>query len=221
MSYEAELMQRMDRLEAQIAPLSASARSLGELREELAPRVNEAVHALIVALADVEADFQLEDLLHLAKNAMRNVKNLNFTLDQLKNLIDFLVIAEPVLKTTVPQIIYYFDDLERKGVFRFLTMGLDVLKKVGSAYPPEQLQQIGDGLVRLVGILHKLMAPEALDLLEKAADLPASADVEGAKPVGIFGLMGALSDPRLKAGLGVALELTRGLAALQTERPAL
>ena len=213
MSHEAELIQRMDRLESQIAPLADSARAIGELREELAPRVNEAVHALIVALADVEADFQLEDLVHLAKNAMRNVKNLNYSLDQLKNLIDFLVIAEPVLKTTVPQIIYYFDNLERKGVFRVLTMGLEVLKNIGSAYTPEQLQQIGDGLVRFVGVLHKLMAPEALDLLEKAAELPASADVAGAKPVGLFGLLGAMSDPKLKAGMGVALELTRGLAA--------
>jgi uncharacterized protein YjgD (DUF1641 family) len=221
MNHEAELIQRMDRLEAQIAPLAESAKALGGLREELAPRVNEAVHALILELADVEADFQLEDLVHLAKNAMRNVRNLNFTLDQLKNVIDFLVIAEPVLKTTVPQIIYYFDELERNDVFRILTMGLEVLQKIGSSYSPEQLQQIGDGLVRLVGVLHRLLAPEALDLLDKAADLPAHTDLKGAKPVGFFGLMGALFDPRLKAGVGVALELTRGLAVLREERPAL
>ena len=217
MNYEVELIQRMDRLESQMVPLAESAKALGELREELAPRVHEAVHALIVALADVEADFQLEDLVHLAKNAMRNVKNLDFAMDQLKNLIDFLVIAEPVLKTTVPQIIYYFDNLERKGVFRILAMGLEVLKKIGSTYSPEQLQQIGDGVVRMVGILHKLTAPDALQLLNRAAELPAHTDVTAAKPVGLLGLMGALSDPKMKAGLGVALELTRGLAALQTE----
>jgi uncharacterized protein YjgD (DUF1641 family) len=215
MNHEAELIQRMDHLEAQIAPLSESAKSLGELRDEMAPRVNEAVNALIAALADVEADFQLEDLIYLAKNAMRNVRNLNFTLDQLKNLIDFLVIAEPVLKTTVPQIIDYLDDLESKRVFRILAMGLEVLKNIGSTYSSEQLQQIGEGAVRLVGILHKLMAPESLDLLDKAAALPASADVAGATPKGLFGLMGALSDPQMKAGMGVALELTRGLAALR------
>ena len=215
MNHEAELIQRLDRLETQIAPLAESAKALGELREELAPRVNEAVHALIVALADVEADFQLEDLIHLAKNVLRSVKNLNFTLDQLKTLIDFLVIAEPVLKTTVPQIIYYFDEMERKGVFRILTMGLEILKEIGSSYSPEQLQEIGNGLTRLVGVLHRLMAPQALDFLEKAADLPASAHVADAKPVGFFGLLGALSEPKLKAGLGVALELTRGLAALR------
>lgn len=215
MNQEAELIQRMDRLENQIAPIADSAKAIGELRDELAPRVNEAVHALIATLADVEADFQLEDLIHLAKNAMRNVRNLNFSLDQLKNLIDFMVIAEPVLKTTVPQIIFYLDELEQKGVFRILSLGVETLKKIGSTYSSEQLQQMGDGFVRLVGVLNKLMAPEALDLLEKAADLPASVDVASAKPVGLFGLMGALSEPKLKAGMGVALELTRGLADLR------
>jgi uncharacterized protein YjgD (DUF1641 family) len=215
MNQETELIQRMERLEAQMAPVAESAKAISELRDEMAPRINEAVAALIAELADVEADFQLEDLMYLAKNAMRNVRNLNFTLDQLKNLIDFMVIAEPVMKTTVPQIIFYLDELEQKGVFRILNMGLEVLKRIGSDYSSEQLQQIGDGLVRLVGVMHKLVAPEALDMLEKAAALPASADVAGAKPVGLFGLMGALSDPKMKAGVGVALELTKGLAELR------
>ncbi len=215
MTQETELIERIKRLEAQVAPLAESAKAIRELRDELAPRVNEAVHALIVELADVEADFQLEDLVHLIKNAMRNVKNLDFTLDQLKNLIDFLVIAEPVMKTTVPQIIYYFDDLEQKGVFRILALVLEVLKKIGSSYSQEQLQQIADGLVKMVGSLHKLMAPDALDLLDKAAGLPAAADLNGTKPVGLWGLMGALSDPKVKEGVGVALELTRGLGGLK------
>jgi uncharacterized protein YjgD (DUF1641 family) len=215
MTQETELIERMDRLETQVAPLAESAKAIKELRDELAPRVNEAVHALIVELADVEPDFQVEDLVHLIKNAMRNVKNLNFTLDQLKNLIDFVVIAEPVFKTTVPQIIYYFDEMEQKGVFRILAMGLEVLKKIGATYSPEQLQQIGNGLVRLVGSLNKLMVPESLDLLDKAADLPAHMDLASTKPVGLWGLMGALSDPKLKEGVGVALELTRGLSDLK------
>ena len=134
MTQDTALAERLDRLEAQIAPLAQSAKAVSELRDELAPRVNEAVQALIAELADVEADFQLEDLVFLLKNAMRNVKNLNFTLDQLKNLIDFAVIAEPMFKTTVPQIIYYLDDMEQNGVFDLLSTGLDVLKRIGSTY---------------------------------------------------------------------------------------
>ena len=215
MTHDPELIERIRSLEAQITPLSQTASALGELREELAPRVNEAVQALILELADVEADFQLEDLLRLTQNALRNIKNLNFTLDQLKNLIDFVVVAEPLLKTTVPQFIHYFDELEQKGVFRLLSIGLEVLKKIGSTYTTEQLQQTADGLVRLVGILNKLTAPATLDLLDRAADLPAKANLAEAKPLSLKGMVGAMSDPDLKAGLGVALELTRGLAAIK------
>lgn len=215
MTQDALLSERLDRLEAQIAPLTESAKAIGELRNELAPRVNEAVQALITNLADVEPDFQLEDLIFLLKNVMRNINNLNFSLDQLKNLIDFAVIAEPVLKTTVPQIIYFLDELEQQGVFRLLSAGLDVLRQLGSIYSQEEMKQIGDGMVRLTGCLKKLTSPEALDLLEKAADLPSKTDLSNAKPVGMWGMMGALSRPEVKAGMGVALELTSSLANLK------
>ena len=215
MTQDMALAERLDRLEAQIAPLTESAKVVSELRDELAPRVNEAVQALIVELADLEPDFQIEDLVYLLKNAMRNVKNLNFTLDQLKNIIDFTVIAEPVMKTTVPQIINYFDDLEQKGVFNLFSTGLEILKKIGTTYTPEQMAEIGDGLVRLVGAAHKLTRPEALDMLEKAAELPAEVDVSGAQPVGMWGMLGALSRPEVKEGMGVALELTSSLARLK------
>lgn len=212
--------QRLDRLERQVAPLAESARALSELREELAPRVNEAVYALIAELADVEADFQLEDLIFLLKKSMRNVRNLSFALDQLKNLTDFALTAEPLMKSSVPQVIFYLDELEQKGVFHLLNLGIDVLKQIGTTYSDEQMQQIGGGLVRLLGILHKLTRPEALDLLERLADMPARVDLSTAKPVGAWGLLGALSDPQVKQGMGVLMALTRGLAILRPEQPA-
>ncbi len=212
MTNEEQLLERMDRLEAQIAPLAQSAKAVGELRQELAPRVNEAVHYLIAELADVEADFNQEDLLRLIKNAMRNVNNLNFALDQMKNLIDFAVVAEPLLKDTVPQVILYLDDLEQKGVLRLLNHGLEVIKKIASNYSQEDLDQIGDGLVRMADILKAVTTPQALDVLESAAKIPAEANFAGAKPTGAFGLMGAMGNKQVRQGLGVMLELTKAAA---------
>jgi uncharacterized protein YjgD (DUF1641 family) len=217
MTTEQMILDRLERLENQIVPLTASAKALGELREELAPRVNEAVQALIVELADVEADFQLEDLLFLIKKMMRNIKNLNFVLDQVKNLVDFALTAEPLLKSSVPQVIAYLDDLERRGVLRLLGTGMEVLKKVGASYSAEELQQVADGVARLAGILKKLTAPGALDLLDRAADLPARVDVSAAHAVGPWGMLRGMGDPQVQQGLGVLLEFTKGLAALRPQ----
>ena len=217
MTNEELIVQRLDQLESQIQPVTAFARAAGELREELAPRVNEAVQALIIELADVEADFRMEDLVFLVKKLMRNINNLNFALDQFKNLVDFALIAEPLLKSSVPQLISYVDHLEQNGVFRLITVGTEVLKKVGSTYSVEDMRQIGDGLVHFIGILKKLTAPAALELLDRAAELPARVDVSRAQPIGFWGAIGAMGDKEIQQGLGVLMELTRSLATLKTQ----
>jgi uncharacterized protein YjgD (DUF1641 family) len=219
MIHEEEILARLERLENQIAPMTETAHAVSELRDELAPRVNEAVHALIRELADVEADFQLEDLLHLVKKALRNTKNLSFTLDQLKNLIDFAVTIEPLLKSSVPQMIQYLDGLERSGVFRLLQTGIETLKAIGESFTEDDLEQIHTGLVRLSGTLNAVCRPEALDLFERAAMLPGRVDLAGAKAVGPWGMFWSLGDEEIKQGLGVVLELTRCLATLKLPQP--
>jgi uncharacterized protein YjgD (DUF1641 family) len=220
MNHEEMIIARLERLERQIMPMAETARAVGELRAELAPRVNEAVHALILELADVEADFQLEDLLFFVKKVLRNLKNLNFTLDQLKNVIDFAVNVEPLLKSTVPQLILYLDNLERSGVFRMLNTGIDVLKKIGSNYSPEELAQAGAGMVRLAEAFKKLSEPQAVDFFERAVALPAKIDLAGAKATGPIGLLWALGGNEAREGLGVLVALTKGLSALRVEAEA-
>ena len=215
MTQEQLILERLDRLEAQVAPVAESARSMRELKEELAPRVNEAVQALIVGLADIESDFQLEDLTFLLKKMLRNVNSFNFTLDQLKNIIDFVQTAEPLVKITVPQIIFILDDLEQKGVFRLLNTSLEILKNLSQSFSAEDLKQMGDGMVKLLGAMKKLTEPQAVAFIERAAEIPGRIDPTKAKEVGLFGMIGAMSDREIKQGMGVLLELTRGLTVLK------
>ena len=111
MNNEQAIIERLEDLEQELAVLTDSARSLRELRDDLSPRVNETVKVLIEELAEIEADVQFEDLVLLLKNMMRNVKNLTWSIDQLKNLIDFLRTVEPLLKSAVPQAIFNLEKL--------------------------------------------------------------------------------------------------------------
>jgi uncharacterized protein YjgD (DUF1641 family) len=216
MNNEELILKRLDHLENELAPVAESARSMRELRDELEPRLNEAVQALIVELADVEADFQIEDLLYLMKKSMRNVRNFTFALEQLKNVIDFALTVEPLLKTTVPEIIVYLNNLEQKGIFNLLPVMLKVTEKLGQSYTAEELEQLGSCLVDLLGLVQKLTTPEAMTLLEKAAEIPSKVNLSQAKPVGFWGLMGRMGDEEIKKGMGVLMELTKGLATLKS-----
>lgn len=212
---EQVVLERLDRIEAQLAPLSESAKSLKELKEDLSPRANEAVKYLITELADVESGFQLEDLFLLIKKGLRSVKNLIFALEQLGNLIDFALTVEPLLKSAVPQLINYLDDLEQRGVFRIINAALGVRAKIAAAYTPEDIEEIGDGVVALLGLAKKLTDPQNIAFLEKIANLPSQMDLSTCKGVGPVGVLRSCGRTEVKEGLGVLMELTRALGKIK------
>jgi len=214
MEKEKEIMLRLSYIEDQLAPLEESAKALKELREDVTPRVNEAVRALIEELADIEADFQIEDLVFLIKKTMRNVRNLIFVIDRMKNLIDFATTAEPLLKSTVPQIIAKLDELEQKGVFRILNSMMVVVNKIADSYSPEDIEQIGEGIVGLLGAVKKLTSPQSIEFLDKLSEVPSKVDLSEAKSVGIFSMPWTMADKDVKKGIGVTMELLKGLAAV-------
>jgi uncharacterized protein YjgD (DUF1641 family) len=215
MTTEEQILERLDRIEAQLAPISQSAASLQDLREDLIPLSGQAFRLVIRELEDVESGFQLEDLLAMFKRLLRSVKHITFTLDQLENMVDFVAIVEPLMKSAVPQIINYLDDLEQRGVLRIITSMLDVRAKIAEAYSPEDVDQIGDGVVAALGLAKKLSDPKTVEFLEKFAELPSKVDLASAKPVGPFGMLGALSSKEARQGLGVLMELTKAMGGLK------
>lgn len=215
MTTEEQILERLDRIEAQLAPISRSASSLQDLREDLIPLSGQAFRLVIRELEDVESGFQLEDLMAMIKRMLRSVKHITFSLDQLENIVDFVTIIEPLLKSAVPQIINYLDDLEQRGVLRIITSMLDVRAKIAEAYSPEDVDQIGDGAVVALGLAKKLSDPKAREFLEKFAELPSKVDLADAKPIGPFGMLGALSSKEARQGLGVLMELTKAMGGLK------
>ena len=91
---------------------------------------------------------------------------------------------------------------------------MEVIKKTAETYTAEDMAQIGDA-VRLLGIFKKLTFPEALELLDRAAEIPSRIDLFRTKPAGVWGLLWAMGNPEVKEGLGVLLELTKGLSTLR------
>ncbi|MHC4808494.1 MAG: DUF1641 domain-containing protein [Planctomycetota bacterium] len=216
MTNEELILERLDRIETQLAPLVETAGSVKELRDDLIPLSAQAFRLLINELEDIESGFQLEDLLDMIKTFMRSVKTITFSLQQMQNIVDFVTTIEPLLRSSVPQMINYLDDLEQRGVLRMFTAMLDVRAKIASAYTAEDIDKIGDGVVALLGLAKKLSDPQAIAFLEKVAEMPGHVDLSQSKDVGPFGLISAASSKEVKQGLGVMMELTKAMGKLKS-----
>jgi len=215
MNNEELILQRLDHLEATLAPMSDTFKCVMELKDDMTPLLNRGFKLLIEELQDVEMAFQLEDLFRLVKQGLRSIRNFSWSLEQLESLIDLLKTIEPLLKSTVPQLIHYLDDMEQKGVFRTYAAMLGVRAKVAKQYSPEDFELMSDAFTSLLGLLKKLANPEVQTLLQRMAEIPACLDLGTCQGVGPVGLVKAAYSEDVKQGLGVLIELTKAMGKLK------
>ena len=214
MTNEELILEKLERLETQIQPLIKTSEKFAELKNDLIPIGNHATALLIKELTEVEAGFQLENFLSLTKEAMRNTENFIFALKQMASIIEFVKDLEPLLKSAVPQIIHYLDQLEQKGVFRIINATIDLRTKIAATYTGEDIEVMGDGLVAVLGLAKSLSNPKAIALLEKLSQIPSKVELENAKSIGVFGLASAGFNPEISKGLGVLMELTKAMGKI-------
>ena len=216
MNNDEAILERLDRIEAQLAVVSETAGGLKELKKDITPLLSGTLQALTKELGEVESGFQLNDLYRLLIRMLRNVRNLEYALAQMENIIDFAKTVEPLLKSSVPQLISYLDELEQKGVIRIYKAALGVRAKIASTYSSEDIEQIGDGLVVLLGLAKRLGDPKAKAMLEKMVEIPADLDLDNCKGVGPVGLLSACGSSDVREGLGVLMELTKAMGKLKS-----
>lgn len=217
MTNEELILEKLERLETQIQPLIKTSEKFAELKNDLIPIGNHATALLINELTEVEAGFQLESFVSLTKEAMRNTENFIFALKQMASIIEFVKDLEPLLKSAVPQIIQYLNELEQKGVFRIIKATVDLRSKVAATYTAEDIDVMGDGLVALLGLTKSLSDPKTIELMEKLSKIPSKVELGNAKSVGVFGLASAGFNPEISKGLGVLMELTKAMGRIQPE----
>jgi uncharacterized protein YjgD (DUF1641 family) len=213
-SKEDLLLERLERMEGQLQTLVKAQQGLAELKADIAPLMNSAVRLLIHELGMVESGFQLEDVFALVKQGMRSLRNLTQGLEMMDNMFELWNSMEPLLKSTVPNLINYMDNLERKGVFRTYAAMLEVRAKVAAHYDPEEIGDMGDAFVLLLSMLKKLSDPQIIDFMNRILDLPTAINLKETKPLGILGILSVMGSKEAKQGLGVAMELTKALGKL-------
>ncbi|MGP8050510.1 MAG: DUF1641 domain-containing protein [Desulfobaccales bacterium] len=217
LSTEQMLLERLDRMEGQLQTLIKAQQGLTELKNDLAPLVNSAVKIFIDELGMVEAGFQMEDFIALLKRGLRSIRNLTQALEMMENFFDLWNAMEPMLKSTVPNLIKYLDSLEQKGVFRTYSAMLEIRAKVAQHYPSEEISAMGDSFVVLLSLLRKLSQPEMIDFFNKMMEIPMGLNLQAVKPVGAMGMLSAMGNKETRQGLGVALELTKALGKLKAD----
>jgi hypothetical protein len=201
-----EKLDRVTDFEEQWEKIVRTWESLSDLGRDLSLLTGPGASLLTEELAEVETGFQLEDALRLLKRLLLSFRHIAWSLEQLENLIDWWQDMEPLLKIAVPHLVDKLDDLEQKGIFRINQAIINMYAKLASAYTPEDIEVIGDGFVRMHGIVRKFADPVVIQSLEAVVDMYAKLasvykpeDIEsiGDGFVRMHGIVKKFADPKV------------------------
>ena len=208
-------LEGFERVEQQMAAFAGPWENLSDLGRDLSILTEPAVRKLTEEMVEVESGFQMEDFFALIKKLLPSLKYLTWSLEQMENLVDWWQDMEPLLKLGFPKLIDYLDDLEQKGIFRINAAVLEMYGKIATNYNTEDIDAMGDGFVRMHGVVKKLSNPELIQFLDRVIDIPLEIKLGEAKPAGPFGLLWRMRSKECREGLGVLVELTKALGKLK------
>ncbi len=219
----ARIEEKLDRvlaLEEKLQVFTQSWENLHDLGRDLSLLMGPSVKLLTEELAEVETGFQLEDSLYLLKRLLLSFRSLAWSLEQLENLVDWWNDLEPMLKIAVPHLIDFLDDLEQQGIFRINRAILNMYTKLAQHYSDEDIDTIGDGLVRMHGLAMKFSDPVVIQFFENIIGMYARVaqhyTAEDINAIGdgfvrMHGIVKQMSDPQVIRFLEKLLDLPHHL----------
>ena len=107
---EALILEKLDKLTAEVQSLKSDV--LQELKSDLEPILKQAQPHAVNFLSDIEDGYTNEKAVHLAKNVLISLDELNDLVDTLKAGVELKNDLVPVAKQAYPSTISFFNDLE-------------------------------------------------------------------------------------------------------------
>jgi uncharacterized protein YjgD (DUF1641 family) len=202
-----QLNAKLDFLTEQVIYLTRRQRAWDELREDMAPIVNDGYQVLVDELSQLDREFSLEDVFELARKLLRNTRGLIRLVDQLRSMQDLLEDLSPLSKDVFSATVEKLDEFEHGGHFALLRETASIFERIAEAFSPDDVRALGNNIVGMLTTLRNLTQPDVLSLLNTS--LKAAREDEIPVPKGLFGMVKALRDPAVRRGVAVMLNILR------------
>ncbi len=205
------LHKKLDYLVSQAEIQVQRQQEFDELKNDLVPIANHLIKLSIDELAEVGAEFSLEDILFLLKRLLRDTHLLVNLLDRIEGMVELSDELQVMTRQVFQQATLELDRLERKGYFAFARSSWKIVERIVEEFDEQDVNALGDNIVTILSTVRNLTQPEIMAMtnhaLQALQETPAPE-----KNISLISLVRDLSDPKVRKGLARLLNLVRALA---------
>lgn len=208
---------KIDRLTFMMETQQRRAQMMDELRDDMVPIVNHMIKISIDELAEIGAEFQLEDLLFLIKRLLRDTHMLIDTLNSLEALHglkdEVQLLGQQVFNQTVENL----EKMEQAGYFSFARGGMYIAERVVEEFDEQDVRALGDNIVLILNTIKDMTQPEIMHFIRNTL-LLAEKEIEKPVDTSVSSLLGQMRDPEVRRGLALTMRVLKAIGS-QTGAP--
>ncbi|GAB4192448.1 MAG: hypothetical protein Kow00108_26890 [Calditrichia bacterium] len=210
-----EINSKLDAITAYIEEEQKRKRALDELKDDLTLIGKDAFGMAVEELDEISHHFEMEDLLHLVKRLLRNVRNLNRLFDMLESGLSFMDDAKPITRESFNSLLEMLDEMEKKGYFEFLKETVKIFDTIVTSFSVEDVVALRENIVSILQTVKGLTQPEMLDTVNNALGFFHYLGEKVEEDVSFWDIFKELKDPQTKKGMVFALHFLKNITQAQ------
>ena len=211
-----EINKKLDIIIGEIDQQRRHRQEMTVLKEDLMRVGKDMFQTAVIELEDLHDSMKTGEMVHLGKRLLRNVNNIEKTIEQLENVRDFISDASPLAREYVLDFMKKLDEFDRKGYFQFFKETSKILDNIVTSFSPEDVKNLSDNVVTILHTIKNLTQPDVLQSVNNAVNVYKKLDIEIKDDVSLFRLMKELNTPEMKKGLAFAIQFLKSIS--QTEQ---
>lgn len=189
-----------------------------ELKRDAVPIINHLIKLAIDELAEVNSDFQVEDLFFVLKRLLRDTRMLAEGLNRLEMMMELYDETQVLGKQVFSQVVAELDRMERAGYFAFARGGLNILERIVTEFTEEDVRLLGENIVLILNTIKDMTQPEILNFVRNTL-LTAEREVEQPVDSSWLSLMRQMRQPEVRRGLALTLRVLKVIGAQAPASP--
>jgi uncharacterized protein YjgD (DUF1641 family) len=211
------LHQKIDSLSMQVAFLSEQAKiqqrrqqEFDELKQDMIPIANHLIKLTINELAEIDPEFEIEDLIFLLKRVLRNVPLILTMFDRFEAIMGITDEVELLGKQVFSTAVERLDQMEREGYFGFAREGWGILERIVNEFSDEDVKALGENVVTILTTIRNMTQPEIMAMANNAIGAIQEVPPETKTP-SMLSLIRELSNPKTRRGMARMINLLQVL----------
>lgn len=160
-----------------------------------------------------QVELDPEQLKSAGLRLLRNIENINKSLEAFESIADFMKDASPIANELIIEFTHKLHELDQKGYFEFISETGKIFDNIITHFSKEDVRSLAENVVTILETVKVMTQPEMMTAANNAVKIYGSMDTENIPEYSIWKMLKELNKPEMKRAMGFMVTFMKNLSS--------